>query len=39
MDNPIVNILDRCIGQLEAGVSLEECLAGYPQQRADSTGQ
>lgn len=38
MDSPIVNILDRCIGQLEAGVSLEECLAGYPQQRAELEG-
>jgi hypothetical protein len=38
MDSTIVNILDQCIGQLEAGVSLEECLAGYPQQRAELEG-
>jgi len=38
MDGAIVDILDRCIRQLEAGVSLEECLAGYPQQRAELEG-
>jgi hypothetical protein len=38
MDSTLVNILDRCIGQLEAGSSLEECLAGYPQQRAELEG-
>jgi hypothetical protein len=38
MDSAIVNILDSCIGQLEAGVPLEECLAGYPQQRAELEG-
>lgn len=38
MDGAIIDILDSCIAQLEAGSSIEECLAGYPRQRAELEG-
>jgi hypothetical protein len=34
MDEVLADILNTCLQQLKAGLSVEECLAAYPQQRA-----
>src|SRR6266540_2125137 len=34
MDDPLADILETCLARLEAGASVEECLAIYPQQHA-----
>ncbi len=38
MDDSLADILETCLVQLEAGASVEECLAVYPQQRAALEG-
>jgi hypothetical protein len=38
MDDSLVSILETCLVLLEAGASVEACLAIYPQQRAALEG-
>src|SRR5262245_53354466 len=35
MDDRLPDILEECLGRLSAGVSVEECLASFPEQRGD----
>ncbi|HWQ11723.1 MAG TPA: hypothetical protein VNL77_02925, partial [Roseiflexaceae bacterium] len=38
MEEEYAGLLDECLVRLEAGASVEECLAAFPQQRAALEG-
>ena len=38
MDEQYADMLQNCLARLDAGASIEECLAAFPQQRAQLEG-